>query len=303
MADSNPPGDDHISLYSVLKSLNYKQELIYGSIAGVAISIVGHPFDTIKTCMQFYRTSLVNTVKLIFKNHGPFGFYWGIASPLYTSAFINAIIFSVYECSRTLIAHHYRVSVDHYGVILASAGLAGFTNSFFIGPIELLKIKLQIEAQNKTNHSKYIDVLKRIYKVGGPLGIFQGVTSAMIRDCISYPFQFGSYMLTLKYLASRDKENKNRFHHFIIGGGVGGFFCWTSSYPIDTAKTMIQAREPNGKIRLKFTGEIAATLKEIYRKEGCKGLFAGYTACLGRAFIANAFGFLAWETSKTVLKY
>lgn len=303
MSDSIIATDDHVSLYSVLRSLNYKQELIYGSIAGIAISIVGHPFDTIKTCMQFYRTSLLSTAKLILKHHGPAGFYWGIASPLYTSAFINAIIFSVYECSRSLISHHYRVSVDHYGVILASAGLAGFVNSFFIGPIELFKIKMQIEAQNISNHSKYVDVLKKIYRKGGSLGIFQGVTSAMIRDCISYPFQFGSYMMTLKYLASRDRENKNRFHHFIIGGGVGGFFCWTSSYPIDTAKTLIQAKEPSQKIKFGFTGEIAGTLREIYRKDGVRGWFAGYTACLGRAFIANAFGFLAWEVSKSVLKY
>jgi len=303
MCDTTSPADDHVSLYTVFKSLNYKQELIYGSIAGVAISIVGHPFDTIKTCMQFYGTSLVNTGKLVLKHHGPLGFYKGIASPLYTSAFINAIIFSVYECSRSMISHHYRVSIDHFGVVLASAGLAGFANSFFIGPIELLKIKLQIEAQNQNNNSKYIDVLKKIYRKGGPLGIFQGVTSAIIRDCISYPFQFGSYMLTLKYLASRDKENKNRFHHFIIGGGIGGFFCWTSSYPIDTAKTLIQAREPTNRIRPAFTGEISSTLKNIYLRDGVRGWFAGYTACLGRAFIANAFGFLAWEVSKNVLKY
>jgi solute carrier family 25 carnitine/acylcarnitine transporter 20/29 len=302
MSTNNENKNKDYSLYSVFRSLDFKQELIYGSIAGIAISIVGHPFDTVKTCIQTYQTPLIKTIKSIYSNHGFVGFYRGIASPLTTSAFINAIVFGVYECSRTLMSHHYNLPFDDYRVIVFSAAFAGFANSFFIGPIELFKIKLQIETQS-LNHSKYGDILRNIYRTGGRLGLFQGLAASMIRDCISYPFQFLSYMISLKYLRSRRESNTNLLHDYIIGGAIGGFFCWTSTYPIDTAKTVIQAKELNSKLKIRFTGQLISTLKDIYRRQGLSGLFAGYTACLGRALLANACGFLAWETSKKILKY
>jgi len=290
------------SFSTVFKDLNFKQELIYGSLAGLSITLIGHPFDTVKTCMQYHRTSLGHTVKTIVRNNGLFGFYKGVASPLYTSALLNAIVFGVYECSRTLLSQHYELPTDSYSIIAPSACLAGFFNSFFVAPFELFKVKLQMETQS-SKKSGYKQVLAKIYRTGGMLGIFRGLSAAMVRDCISYPFQFASYSMSLKYMAERDLEKKNRLSHFIVGGGIGGFFCWASTYPIDTVKTIIQAKPMINKIGFGVTGEIYSTAKDIYKRQGCNGLFAGFTACLGRALIANSCGFLTWEASKNLLKY
>jgi solute carrier family 25 carnitine/acylcarnitine transporter 20/29 len=158
-------GTSAYSLLTTLKDLNFKQELFYGSLAGVAIALVGHPFDTVKTCMQIYGTSLIGTIKAIVRNNGLLGFYKGVGSPLYTNALLNAVVFGVYESSRVLLSRHYDLKTDDYLVIAVSAALAGFANSFIVAPCELFKVQLHMETPSLKT-SRYVDVFRRISGTG-----------------------------------------------------------------------------------------------------------------------------------------
>jgi solute carrier family 25 carnitine/acylcarnitine transporter 20/29 len=59
-----------------------RDELVYGSFAGLGICLAGHPFDTTKTRMQMENTGIFKTVRTTLAKEGPTGFYKGIGGPI-----------------------------------------------------------------------------------------------------------------------------------------------------------------------------------------------------------------------------
>jgi solute carrier family 25 carnitine/acylcarnitine transporter 20/29 len=49
------------------------------------------------------------------------------------------------------------------------------------------------------------------------------------------------------------------------------------------------------------TKTVRSTMRMIYRKDGWRGFFLGFTPCLARAFPANAAAFLAFEWTMSML--
>lgn len=68
---------------------------------------------------------------------------------------------------------------------------------------------------------------------------------------------------------------------------------WTISYPLDQLKTRIQVQSEGSKSILQAT-------KELYNAGGIKRFYLGYTPCVVRGIIANAFVFLGVEKTKNL---
>lgn len=119
---------------------------------------------------------------------------------------------------------------------------AGFVNSIFLSPIELVKCRLQIQSESK--HDAYykgtMDCLTKIAKEEGfRHGLFKGMVSTTAREVPCYAGQFGGYYLTKKTLSKIRgvDESQLTFVDNFISGGMGGFCCWLVSYPQDVIKT------------------------------------------------------------------
>lgn len=71
--------------------------LITGFLFGATNTIVGHPFDTIKTKMQIQAMCLeknkgyMDIVKDVYRNEGPVGFYRGCFPPFFGSIIYRSL--------------------------------------------------------------------------------------------------------------------------------------------------------------------------------------------------------------------
>ena len=75
-------------------------DFIAGCVAGFSSTLVGHPFDTIKTRLQIYPekySSARDCFRDVLKNEGPTALYRGMVSPLFGNLFVNGAIFWVNE--------------------------------------------------------------------------------------------------------------------------------------------------------------------------------------------------------------
>lgn len=72
-------------------------EFIAGTMAGIAVTLTGHPFDTVKVRMQSGSfDGLINCILRTIKADGFKGLYYGLATPLSSVPLINAVVFGAY---------------------------------------------------------------------------------------------------------------------------------------------------------------------------------------------------------------
>jgi solute carrier family 25 carnitine/acylcarnitine transporter 20/29 len=88
------------SLYNV-----FINDLICGSMGGLAYILTAHPLDSIKVRMQLERRPNITLRKIIMETYlheGPKGFYKGMGSPLITIPLVNSIVFASYESAKRM---------------------------------------------------------------------------------------------------------------------------------------------------------------------------------------------------------
>src|SRR5947209_1699459 len=100
--------------------------MLTGFLFGATNTLVGHPFDTVKTRMQTMvheptaksaHPRYFETVKKIYQREGPLAFYKGCVPPFFGSVMYRSIQFSVFELFYTLWDHNeaMKSSIPHTG--------------------------------------------------------------------------------------------------------------------------------------------------------------------------------------------
>lgn len=279
------------------QNVSFAEEVVLGSIAGFVMCVFGHPFDTLKTRMQVTEQSILQVVRSGFAKDGVLSFYKGIVYPLASNPALNAVIFSSYEISKTYLSLHSDFS--KYTIVGLAGGFAGFVSSFIACPTELLKTKKQTQGK-ELFYKSYPDMIKKLYRVSGTRGIFQGYYVTFFREIIGYGAQFLGYEVSLDYFSKID-ENGDRHSSistYLLAGSVAGICCWTSSFPLDVLKSRVQGQIITEKIPIIPNGRALTEARYLYTTYGPVGFWIGIAPILGRAVIANAFGFLAWEFAR-----
>lgn len=256
--------------------------------------------------------SLIGLINKTWKNEGLLGFYKGMAFPLAAIPVINSVIFGTNEVCKLLMHVSSEGEMSNAQNILCGS-IAGFTGCFVVTPSELVKVKLQMQFENKQN-AKYkgvLDCITQEYRSQGIRGLFTGFVITALRDIPGYAAQFSSYTYSKQLFTKwNDSERRLKIPYIIetlISGGIGGFFCWLVSYPQDTVKTYLQSNSGSGSSKLifrprYFDGGIIECSKYIYLNFGHMGFWRGFGVCTIRAFYANAFLFYFFEIPKNLME-
>lgn len=218
------------------------------------------------------------------------GFFYGISSPLCSVPIVNAVVFQAYGQANNM----FQIESSFWKGIV-SGSYAGLVNTMVVTPVELIKIKMQVQSHDSSlgqaiKYENAYQCVKATIQEEGIKGLFKGGVTTVYREIPGYAAQFASFEGSKAAFRVYTGNEELSMIHVFISGMIGGFNCWFWSYPQDVIKTKIQAGHP---VIKGWDGGFNFLVKEIWRTEGWRGFWRGFSACGIRSTIPNGFGFLA----------
>lgn len=280
------------------------------------------------------KLSVTEGIKNCFKFEGISGFYKGMSIPLYTISLINAISLAGNEITKKFIGKH-----NDNELTLSESLFCGFMAGIYctpiVTPVELIKCKLQIQTQSKSNsyYKGVFDLVKKTYQSHKFCGLYKGNYITLMRESVGYGTQFGVYHSFKIFCSQRGKKSVEDITNmeYMIAGGFAGSIAWMVTYPIDVIKTLIQTGaildclkvenkaksescisfdNKNSKEGIKlynyyakfYDGGSFSCFKHVLYSRGINGFFTGLGPVFVSTFFANAVMFLLYEESKARFK-
>ncbi|CAI0423035.1 unnamed protein product [Linum tenue] len=284
---------------------SWGKEFVAGGFGGTAGIVAGYPLDTLRIRQQQTNSgsSALTILRRVLATDGPAAFYRGMAAPLAAVTFQNAMVFQTYAIlSRAFDPPSSPNEPPSYkGVALGGVG-TGALQSVLLSPVELLKIRLQLQ---DTSHSKQpnkpstcrgpVTVAKYIIRTEGVRGLYRGFTITALRDAPSHGFYFWTYEYMREQLHPGCRKNgQESLQTMLLAGGLAGVASWVCCYPLDVVKTRLQAQTPSSANPYKG---IMDCLARSVRQEGYSVLWRGLGTAVARAFVVNGAVFAAYETA------
>jgi len=184
------------------RALKIFRDVISGTLGGIGVTFIGHPFDTIKVRLQTQssKTLVYNgffdcTRKTILWEGIP-GLYKGVSSPLLGQMFFRATLLSTYHLLQRCLATREDIikrlkTLDFYIAGAITGGIVTMIES----PIDFFKSQMQVQIiRNKTiidYRMPFANLRQCMVEVYKDIG--QEVFRVLIKD--SHPHWFEIYQL------------------------------------------------------------------------------------------------------------
>jgi len=270
-----------------------------------------YPIDLVKTRMQnqrskvvgelLYRNSL-DCVSKVYKNEGFAGFYRGLPPQLLGVAPEKAIKLTVNDLVRGR-ATDPETGKIKLGWEFAAGASAGASQVVFTNPLEIVKIRLQM--QGEAAKVKGSDAVKRgavhIVKQLGLLGLYKGSTACLMRDVPFSAIYFTAYNhLKKDYFGEGKNGKKLGYGETLLAASIAGMPSAYLTTPADVVKTRLQSEARKGDTHYKG---VLDALRKIPAEEGFAALFKGGPARILRSSPQFGVTLVAYETLQTNLPY
>ncbi|XP_073914942.1 solute carrier family 25 member 48 isoform X2 [Castor canadensis] len=273
------------------------EDFVAGWIGGAASVIVGYPLDTVKTRLQagvgFGNT--LSCIRMVYRRESVFGFFKGMSFPLASIAVYNSVVFGVFSNTQRFLSQHHCEEPEtspgrSLSDLLLASMVAGVVSVGLGGPVDLIKIRLQMQTQpfqeaslslksramalgEQPAYQGPVHCITTIVRTEGLVGLYRGASAMLLRDIPGYCLYFIPYVL-LRAIS------------------------WGTATPMDVVKSRLQA---DGVYLNKYRG-VLDCISQSYQQEGLKVFFRGITVNAVRGFPMSAAMFLGYELSLQALR-
>lgn len=230
------------------------------------IVLVGQPFDTIKVRLQtqphLYTSTLDAfiktirpaavlqsspsgaTVTTVGDRGGVFALYRGTLSPLLGIGLCTSIQFGVLETAKRAFTNQETGKLS-LGGMYAAGTLAGLANGLIAGPVEHIRVRLQVQttkamtdiaataSQAMTYHGT-LDAYRKIWSAYGLKGLCKGQVPTFLREASGYGVYFTVYDRLMEQAAqSRYKGDRTKVakYELMLYGALAGYALWLTCFP------------------------------------------------------------------------
>ncbi|GAA5890987.1 hypothetical protein JCM6882_008874 [Rhodosporidiobolus microsporus] len=280
-----------------------------GGIAGALGATAVYPIDLTKTRMQNQRSKVVgellyknslDCVKKVYKNEGLTGFYRGLPPQLIGVAPEKAIKLTVNDLVREYATDPAtgRIKVPWE---LAAGGLAGGCQVVFTNPLEIVKIRLQMQGENAKAGNHVRQGALHIVKQLGLLGLYKGATACLARDVPFSAIYFPAHAHLKKDVFHEGRDGKVlSYGEALAAAAIAGMPAAYLTTPADVIKTRLQTEAKKGETHYKGVGD---AFRKILSEEGPRALFKGGPARILRSSPQFGVTLVAYENLKKHFPY
>ncbi|GFF47416.1 mitochondrial thiamine pyrophosphate carrier 1 [Aspergillus udagawae] len=191
--------------------------------------------------------------------------------------------------------------------VVLSGGIAGLVSRFCVAPLDVVKIRLQLQVHSLSDPASHRDVIGPIYKgtlstmrailkQEGITGLWKGNIPAELMYVCYGALQFTAYRTTTQLLAQLDPHRLPPALESFVSGAVAGGLATASTYPLDLLRTRFAAQ---GTERI-YTS-LLGSVQDIARNEGPAGFFRGCSAAIGQIVPYMGLFFATYESLRPVL--
>jgi solute carrier family 25 aspartate/glutamate transporter 12/13 len=248
-----------------------------GSVAGAIGAACVYPIDITKTRMQNQRVVVgqaplykngFDCFSQLVRHEGFRAMYKGLGPQLVGVAPEKAIKLAVNEGLRKIFADwtHNAQGGMHLGLEIVAGGAAGFSQVLFTNPLEIVKIRLQVQGEAALKHLEKgprmgaIDICKEL----GFSGLYKGSSACFLRDIPFSAIYFPLYA-TLKQRFIDQNNGVLAMKDIMLAGTMAGAPAAWLCTPADVIKTRMQVKARLGETT--YSGLIDCARK-VYADEG-----------------------------------
>ena len=173
-----------LGLYSPIKTAMgvdndspFIMKFLAGSSAGALGSLVGNPFDVLKTRMMTAEgkepPSFTQAASGLYNQQGMGGFYRGLEANIMRAMVLNGTKMACYDQIKGAITSSGAVPAGIPTQFCSAFG-AGFFMASAVAPFDMVRTKLMNQPPDAKIYSGFVDCFMKIIGNGGPGALYQG---------------------------------------------------------------------------------------------------------------------------------
>jgi len=236
----------------------------------------------------------------VYKNEGFLGFYRGLPPQLIGVAPEKAIKLTVNDLVRRKARDPDSGRISLPWEIIAG-GCAGGAQVIFTNPLEIVKIRLQMQGEAAKAAAMVPRGAVHIIKQLGLLGLYNGAGACLLRDVPFSAIYFTSYShLKKDVFHEGDMGKKLSFLETLGAASIAGMPSAYLTTPFDVVKTRLQSEARKGESH--YTG-LTNCFSTILAEEGPRALFKGGLARVLRSSPQFGVTLLCYEQLQAIFPY
>lgn len=163
-------------------------------------------------------------------------------------------------------------------------------------PVDISKVRLQLQKPLADGSLKYTNMLQAGYRVAaeeGPTALWKGGVPALSRQISYTGLSLVLYEPIRDLVAGGTPLEELNFVWRLMAGGIAGGASIAAVNPTDVIKTQLQSSTGSPKMM--------SIIKNVWAKEGIAGFWSGVQPNVARCFIGNACELGFYDQAKTWL--
>ncbi|KAL3860903.1 hypothetical protein ACJMK2_007066 [Sinanodonta woodiana] len=284
-----------------------------GGLAACGAGVFTNPLEVVKTRMQLqgelqaigkytvhYRNSF-HAFYIIGKTDGLLALQKGLVPAIYYQFFMNGFRLGTYQgLINAGLTQDANGKVSFVRSVMAGA-FAGCVGAFFGSPFYMVKTHLQarsahsIAVGTQHDHDSMLKGFRCVYSTGGFLGLWRGVSAAILRVTVGSASQLSTFSTAKAYIVHLQVFPAESWLNAFAAAIMSGFVVTACMTPFDVVSTRMYNQKTDAYGKGHIYKNVLQCFVKTFRTEGLWGFYKGWAPSLMRLAPHTVLSLVFWD--------